>query len=94
MDAKRLANERKLKLGIGLVGATEAFWFAWLYFRVMRHQNPMALVYLICAAIALFPALGVGMASVERPMGIGSKLWVVFATGTALLLMPLAWYLS
>ena len=39
MDPKRLANERRLKLGIGLLGAAQAFWFAFLYWRVMNQLN-------------------------------------------------------
>lgn len=84
---------RFLNLGTGFVGALLVFRYGQLFFRVISgpgDDNPIALLFLAAAALAVIPAFGLFLAVVRPPYGVGMKLWLAVSALVLALVTPFA----
>ena len=84
---------RPLTLGTGIAGAVLVLRYAALFWRVIHGPddgNPVALLFLLAAALACVPALGLLIALAQPPYGVGVKLWLAASVLALALLTPFA----
>ena len=84
---------RKLILGAGVAGALLVARFGALFWRVIHgpgDDNPIALLFLLAAAISCLPALGLFVALKRPPYGIPAKAWLASAALTLAAVTPFA----
>lgn len=88
-----LSRMRTLILGTGVAGALLVARYVALFWRVIHgpgDDNPIALVFLVAAALSCVPALGLLVALKRPPYGILPRAWLAASSLALAAVTPFA----